>query len=161
MILSNRAGSRFQMDLIKMPPCRGYTQILRVVDHLSKYGYVAPMKSKSATECADALVRILSRSIMPKILQSDNGGEVCIYVLPSNVACIIRFSLLIYFRLSFLFIRFFYSTNSVNFPRLYGFCYATNSGNAFELQHFFICNCSFSSLAHVLRQLTNIFLGCI
>lgn len=106
MILSNRAGSRFQMDLIKMPPCRGYTQILRVVDHLSKYGYVAPMKSKSATECADALVRILSGSIMPKILQSDNGGEVCIYVLPSNVACIIRFSLLISFRLSFLFIRF-------------------------------------------------------
>ena len=106
MILSNRAGSRFQMDLIKMPPCRGYTQILRVVDHLSKYGYVAPMKSKSATECADALVRILSGSIMPKILQSDNGGEVCIYVLPYNVACIIRFSLLISFRLSFLFILF-------------------------------------------------------
>ena len=106
MILSNRAGSRFQLDLIKMQPCKGYTQILMVVDHLSNYGYAAALKSKKSTECVNALVRILSGSSMPKILQSDNGGEVCIYVLPSNVAFIIRFLLLIYFRLSFLLIRF-------------------------------------------------------
>jgi hypothetical protein len=78
-ILSNCAGSRFQMDLIRMPPFREYTQILRVVDHLSKYGYVAPMRSKNTTECANVLLRILSGSIMLKIRQSDNGGEVCIY----------------------------------------------------------------------------------
>ncbi len=68
LILSNHAGSRFQMDLTKMPPCRGYTQILRVVDHLLKYGNVTPMRSKNATECTNALLRIISGSIMPKIL---------------------------------------------------------------------------------------------
>jgi hypothetical protein len=93
MILSNCAGSRFQMDLIMMPPCRGYTQILRVVDHLSKY-YIAPMKSKSATECADALLRILSGSIMPKILQSDNGGEVCMFCY-GILVCTIPFFLIL------------------------------------------------------------------
>jgi hypothetical protein len=40
MILSKKVGSRFQMDLIEMPPYQEYSCILHVVDHLSKYGYV-------------------------------------------------------------------------------------------------------------------------
>ena len=44
MIMSQRVGSRFQMDLIEMPPFQGWRHILRVVDHLSLYGFVAPLK---------------------------------------------------------------------------------------------------------------------
>jgi hypothetical protein len=38
------------MDLIKMPPCDGYRCILCVVDHLSLYGFVAPLKQRLAEE---------------------------------------------------------------------------------------------------------------
>lgn len=76
MILSKEAGSRFQMDLIDMPEFHGYNHILRVVDHLSKFGYVYPLKTKTSEEVGKSLLCILATSIMPKILQSDNGGEV-------------------------------------------------------------------------------------
>jgi hypothetical protein len=70
MILSNSAGSRFQMDLIKMPDYKGYTQILRVLNHLLNYGYVAPMQSRSAVECGNALVVLLS-SYNANVFQPD------------------------------------------------------------------------------------------
>jgi hypothetical protein len=35
MILSKNVGSRYQMDLIEMPPVQGFRYILRIVDHLS------------------------------------------------------------------------------------------------------------------------------
>jgi hypothetical protein len=76
MMLSKRSGARFQMDLINMPEYDGYNYILRVVDHLSKFGYVFPLVTRTSEEVGDALVFILSTSIMPRILQSDNGGEV-------------------------------------------------------------------------------------
>jgi len=41
MILSKNVGSRYQMDLIEMPPVRGFRYILRGVDHLSQYRFVA------------------------------------------------------------------------------------------------------------------------
>jgi hypothetical protein len=75
MILSKKVGSRFQMDLIKMPPYH-YCYILRVIDYLSKYGYVRPIKARSSVEVGNALLSIVSTSITPRILQSDNGGEV-------------------------------------------------------------------------------------
>jgi hypothetical protein len=50
MILSKKVGSRFQMDLIEMPPYQDYCYILHVVDHLSKYGYVRPIKARSSLE---------------------------------------------------------------------------------------------------------------
>ena len=43
MILLQRVGSRFQMDLIEMPPCDTYRHILHVVHHFSLYGFVAPL----------------------------------------------------------------------------------------------------------------------
>jgi hypothetical protein len=101
------------MDLIKMPLCKGYTQILRVVDHLSKYGYVARLKSKDATECTNALLRILSGSIMPKILQSDNGGEVSIFNF-FILTCIMRY---------FLCIKFHYYISIITETNLYHFLY--------------------------------------
>jgi len=47
-----------------------------VVDYLSKFGYVQPLKKRSAKEVGDALIGIICSRIMPRILQSDNGAEV-------------------------------------------------------------------------------------
>jgi hypothetical protein len=74
MILSKKVGSRFQMDLIEMPPYQEYCYIFCVVDHLSKYGYIRPIKARSSLEVGTALLSIVSTSITPQILQSDNGG---------------------------------------------------------------------------------------
>lgn len=76
MILPKKVGSRFQMDLVEMPEYNGFRYILRVVDHLSCYGYVAPLRQKESEEIGLALVRIISTSIAPEVLQSDNGREV-------------------------------------------------------------------------------------
>ncbi len=73
MILPKKVGSRFQMDLIEMPYSQGYRYILRVVDHMSCFGYVAPIKFKEA-EAVDILnVTLLSiytvtNNIYPPIL---------------------------------------------------------------------------------------------
>ena len=50
MILSKEARSRFQMDLIEMSEYSGYNLMLRVVDHLSKFGYEYPIKPKTSEE---------------------------------------------------------------------------------------------------------------
>jgi hypothetical protein len=60
MILSKKCGSRFQMDLIEMPPFQSYSYILH-----------------TSLEVGRALVIIIANSITPRILQSNNGGEVC------------------------------------------------------------------------------------
>ena len=88
MILSTEAGSRFQMDLVEMPYFNGYNYILRVVDHLSKFGYVYPLKTKTSEEVGKSLLCILATSIMPRILQSDNGGEVHFFNLFSFIITI-------------------------------------------------------------------------
>jgi hypothetical protein len=64
------------MDLIEMPPVNGFRYILRVVDHLSQYGSVAPLRERNSEEVGSALIEILCQAIVPEILQSDNGGEV-------------------------------------------------------------------------------------
>ncbi len=76
MILSKEAGLKFQMDHIDMPQFNGYNYILRVVNHLSKFGYVCPIKTTTSTEVGKSLLCTPATSIMPRILQSDNGGEV-------------------------------------------------------------------------------------
>jgi len=67
MILSKKCGSRFQMDLIEMLPHQDFCYILCVVDHLSKYGYVWPIKQRTLLEVGKALVIIVSSSINPRI----------------------------------------------------------------------------------------------
>jgi hypothetical protein len=62
-----------------MPEFNSYNYILRVVDHLLKFGYVQPLKKRNAKEVGDALLGILCSSIMPCILQSDNGAEVSFF----------------------------------------------------------------------------------
>ena len=64
------------MDLVEMPEYNGFRYILRVVDHLSCFGYVAPLRQKESEEIGLALVRIISTSVAPEVLQSDNGREV-------------------------------------------------------------------------------------
>jgi hypothetical protein len=76
MILPKEVGSHFQMDLIEMPYSQGYQYILRVVDHMSCFGYVAPVKLKEASEIGTQVVKIISISIAPKIIQVGNGHEV-------------------------------------------------------------------------------------
>jgi hypothetical protein len=61
---------------MEMPPCDSYRHILQVVDQLSLYGFVAPLKQRLAAEIGEQMIKILSFSIMPEVLQSDNGGEV-------------------------------------------------------------------------------------
>ncbi len=65
------------MDLIETPFSQGYQYILRVVDHMSCFGYVAPIKFKEAKEIGKQVVKIISTSIPPQIQQFDNGCEVC------------------------------------------------------------------------------------
>jgi hypothetical protein len=79
MILSKRVGHRCQADLIDMQssenPVTGDKYILRYADHLSGYGHVRPLKNRSSAVVGRALVEILSESVEPFILQSDNGSE--------------------------------------------------------------------------------------
>jgi hypothetical protein len=79
MILSTRVGHRVQVDLIDMSssqnPVTGDNYILRYADHLSAYGHVRPIQGKASATTARAIVEIISQSVMPTILQSDNGSE--------------------------------------------------------------------------------------
>jgi hypothetical protein len=78
MMLSQRVGQRCQVDLIDMGrpnPITGDRYILRYADHLSAYGYCRPLRNRDSKTTGDALVQILSESIQPTILQSDNGSE--------------------------------------------------------------------------------------
>jgi len=84
MILLKVAGSQFQMDLVQMPEYNSFNY-LWVVDHLSKFGYVQPLKKRSAKDVGDALIGILCSSIIPRILQSDNGGEVCVLCIQITI----------------------------------------------------------------------------
>ena len=66
------------MDLIDMTSQQdpdGYCWILRLVDHLSGFGAVRALKSKTSEECAIAIIQILCSFPDFDILQSDNGGE--------------------------------------------------------------------------------------
>jgi hypothetical protein len=76
-IYSPRVGHRAQIDLIGMETqsYNGYEHIMRYVDHLSGFSYVAPLKSKHARPIGMKLLQIFSTSIIPEILQSDNGSE--------------------------------------------------------------------------------------
>ncbi len=65
------------MDTIKkMPSYLGYHYILRVLDHLSNYGFVWKFKQRSSEEIGDEIVHILSSIMIPDVLQSDNCREV-------------------------------------------------------------------------------------
>lgn len=55
---------------------KNFSYILAVVDLNTKYLWMEPLKRKTAIHCNEALVKILdSMPRMPKIFQTDNGGE--------------------------------------------------------------------------------------
>jgi hypothetical protein len=56
-------------------PVTDHKRILHYGDHLSGYSQVGCLASKSSKKAGEALVQILSSSLLPKVLQSDNGGE--------------------------------------------------------------------------------------
>ncbi len=76
-IYSPRVGHRALIDLIGMETqaWQGYEHILRYVDHLSGFSHLAPLKSKEAGPIGKKLIKIFSTSMIPEILQSDNGSE--------------------------------------------------------------------------------------
>jgi len=54
---------------------KGMKWILRYVDCLSGFSQVHCLPNKSSAVVGEALVQILSTSVKPTILQSDNGSE--------------------------------------------------------------------------------------
>ena len=56
-------------------PETGNKWILRYADHLSAYAFVRCLRTKESKEVGINLVEIISESIEPIILQSDNGSE--------------------------------------------------------------------------------------
>jgi hypothetical protein len=73
-------GARAQVDLIddmmsSEEQKTGHKCILHYGDHLSGYSQVQCLTSNSSKEAGEALVQILSSSLLLKMLQSDNEGE--------------------------------------------------------------------------------------
>jgi hypothetical protein len=69
------------MDHIEMLPYCGYNYKLQLVDHLSKFGYIHPMKTRTSMDVGQALVTLFVNNMTPRILQSDNSVEVSITLL--------------------------------------------------------------------------------
>ena len=53
----------------------GYKWIVHYRDHHSGKCDVGATKTKTAAEIAPVVIRIMSSTLVPNILQSDNGGE--------------------------------------------------------------------------------------
>eukprot|EP00804_Cyclotella_cryptica_P013319 CCRYP_019812-RA/>CCRYP_019812-RA protein AED:0.05 eAED:0.05 QI:0/-1/0/1/-1/1/1/0/72 len=53
----------------------GFKWILRYRSHHSGKCDVGAMKGKTAAERAPVVIRIMASTLIPNILQSDNGGE--------------------------------------------------------------------------------------
>ena len=74
-------NEQFVMDLVDRPKLakwnKGYKYLLTVIDVLSKYAWVEPLKRKSATELDAAWERLWKRlgTRHPEKVQTDSGGE--------------------------------------------------------------------------------------
>jgi hypothetical protein len=106
---------RVGIDLIDMSsrPDGDYKWIYHAKDHVSKYSYAIPLKTKTCAEVASATKLMFLLFGAPKILQHDRGGEFCGKVMQelitrdfpdtkviSYLFLIIFFYLLYFFRLS-------------------------------------------------------------
>jgi IS30 family transposase len=76
-ILSQDHNSRCQCDLIDLQsrPDREYKFVMVYQDHLTKYCVLNALKTKTAQEVAEHLVKIFADFGSPRILHSDNGKE--------------------------------------------------------------------------------------
>ena len=74
-------NEQFVMDLVDLQKLaknnKGYKYLLTVIDVLSKFAWVEPLKSKSATAMVDALQRLWTRlgDRLPQNVQTDSRGE--------------------------------------------------------------------------------------
>eukprot|EP00804_Cyclotella_cryptica_P005151 CCRYP_018678-RA/>CCRYP_018678-RA protein AED:0.38 eAED:-0.87 QI:0/0/0/0.5/1/1/2/0/308 len=78
MLFSPTIGHRAQVDLIDMTSAEtidGFKWIVRYRDHHSSKCDVGATKDKTAAEVAPVVIRIMASTLVPNILQSDNGGE--------------------------------------------------------------------------------------
>jgi hypothetical protein len=70
-------GHCAQVDLIDMSSCEtdeGYKWIVQYRDHHSGKCDVGATKEKTAVEVAPVIIRIMASTLVPSILQSNNGG---------------------------------------------------------------------------------------
>ena len=76
-----KINEQFVMDLVDLQKLakynKGYKYLLTVIDVLSKFAWVEPLKSKSATAMVEALQRLWARlgDRLPEKVQTDSGGE--------------------------------------------------------------------------------------
>ena len=76
-----KINEQFVMDLVDLQKLakynKGYKFLLTVIDVLSKFAWVEPLKSKSATAMVEALQRLWTRlgDRLPEKVQTDSGGE--------------------------------------------------------------------------------------
>eukprot|EP00804_Cyclotella_cryptica_P006319 CCRYP_010160-RA/>CCRYP_010160-RA protein AED:0.43 eAED:0.43 QI:0/0/0/0.5/1/1/2/0/569 len=92
MLFSPTIGHRAQVDLVDMTSNEtedGFKWIVRYRDHHSGKCDVGATKGKTAAEVAPVVIRIMASTLIPNILQSDNGGE----FLGETVAMVNRSSL--------------------------------------------------------------------
>ena len=68
-------NSRWQIDLKKMPMCKGYNYVCNIVDCYSRFAFGQATKGKTAIEIANIVMKYIYIFGAPRILQSDNGKE--------------------------------------------------------------------------------------
>ena len=79
----NRPLDHWQIDLIDFTAQttfnNGHRFILTVIDGFTKYAWAKPIKTKHASSVAEAMRNVFDDHVLhnrlPKIIQSDNGGE--------------------------------------------------------------------------------------
>ena len=80
-LVFNNINEQFVMDLVDLQKLakynKGYKYLLTVIDVLSKFAWVEPLKTKSATTMVEALERLWARlgDRLPEKVQTDSGGE--------------------------------------------------------------------------------------
>lgn len=87
-IISKDFNHRGQVDLIDMQstPDGEYIWLMKNEDHLTKFIHLRPLKSESATDVYEELLKIFLKFRAPNILQSDNGREFVNHIIHKMVA---------------------------------------------------------------------------
>lgn len=78
-VVSNQVDEIWAADLVEMQSFakrnNGIRYLLMIIDIFSKYGWIIPLKTKTASEVTDAFQRIFKEGRVPSKIWSDKGGE--------------------------------------------------------------------------------------
>lgn len=78
-VLTKGLDELWQADLVEMIPYarenKGQKYLLTVIDVFSKFAWGEPVKTKSADDVTQAMIRIFKKGRVPQKLQTDNGKE--------------------------------------------------------------------------------------